>query len=405
MDDIAGARWPNGAAAADGSVEVCSRSKLVQSGRWASAFASERKDRRFYELVEDTIHPEFDYRYFVIKDGSGEVRAVQPFFILDQDLLVGASPRIGALTRFVRRLWPRWMRLRTLMVGCVAGEGHLDGEDAAMNGMHARLLAAAIVSHARELKAPLVVLKEFPARYRAVLDCFRDRGFTRVPSLPMVRLGIEYATFEDYMTSALSKRARRNLREKFRAAARAATIELEVVTDITPVIDAVYPLYLQVYERSKLHFEKLSEKFFCELGRAMPDKVRFFVWRQNGRIVAFVACMVQNDAFYAEYLGLDYTVALDLHLYHYAFRDMVSWAIANGHKRFCSSGLNYDPKLHLRYLLDPIDLYVRHTSSIFNVVLKWVLPWLEPTRYDKTLRQFANYDELWGTSRASPESA
>jgi hypothetical protein len=24
-----------------------------------------------------------------------------------------------------------------------------------------------------------------------------------------------------------------------------------------------------------------------------------------------------------------------------------------------------------------------------------ILPWLEPTRYDKTLKQFANYHELW----------
>src|SRR6202521_2837057 len=150
MDDITGARWPDDAAVAGGSVEVCSPSELVRCGRWASAFASERKDRRFYELVEDTIHPESDYRYFVIKDGSGEIRAIQPFFILDQDLLVGASPRIGALKRFVRRLWPSWMRLRTLMVGCVAGEGHLDGEDEAVHGAHARLLAAAILSHARE---------------------------------------------------------------------------------------------------------------------------------------------------------------------------------------------------------------------------------------------------------------
>ncbi|MGP0091679.1 MAG: GNAT family N-acetyltransferase [Xanthobacteraceae bacterium] len=404
MDDIADMCWPSGAPTADGSVDVWSRGQLVQCVRWANAFASERKDRRFYELVEETIHPEFDYRYFVIKDGSGEIRAIQPFFILDQDLLVGASPRIGALTRFVRRLWPRWMLLRTLMVGCVAGEGHLDGDDEAVNGAHARLLASAIVAHARQLKAPLVVLKEFPARYRAALDCFRDHGFARVPSLPMVRLGIEYASFEDYMTSALSKRARRNLREKFRSAARAAPIELEVIGDLTPIIDAVYPLYLQVYERSKLHFEKLTREFFCKLGRVMPDKAKFFVWRQNGRTVAFVACMLQDDAFYAEYLGLDYAVALDLHLYHYAFRDMVSWAIANGYKRLHSSGLNYDPKLHLRYLLDPIDLYVRHTSNVFNAVLKRALPWLEPTRYDRTLRQFANYDELWGNSAAAPKN-
>ena len=129
----------------------------------------------------------------------------------------------------------------------------------------------------------------------------------------------------------------------------------------------------------------------------MPDKVRFFVWRQNGKIVAFAACMIEGEAFYAEYIGLDYTVALDLHLYYYAYRDMVSWAIANGYKEFRSSGLNYDPKLHLRHLLAPIDLYVRHTSAILNAVLKFLLPLLEPTKYEKTLQKFANYEELWNS--------
>ena len=108
--------------------------------------------------------------------------------------------------------------------------------------------------------------------------------------------------------------------------------------------------------------------------------------------------MIEGDALYAEYIGLDYKVALDLHLYHYAVRDMTSWAITNGYKWLRSSGLNYDPKLHLRHLLDPIDLYVRHTSLIANTVLKRILPLIEPTRYDPTLKKFPNYAELWGKS-------
>ena len=106
--------------------------------------------------------------------------------------------------------------------------------------------------------------------------------------------------------------------------------------------------------------------------------------------------MIEGDAVYAEYIGLDYSVALDLHLYHYAVRDMISWAIARGYKWLRSSGLNYDPKLHLRHELDPIDLYIRHTSAIINAVLERILPWIEPTRYDPTLKKFANYRELWG---------
>jgi hypothetical protein len=404
MYQIARFAEPSNIAEPGGSVEVVSRLEAMQCRHWANAFGSEAKDRRYYELVEDTIHAEFDYRYFAVRDWNGEICGIQPFFILDLDLLVGTNPRIGRLTGFIRRLWPRFMHARTLMVGCAAGEGHLDGGDEFARRFNARLLASTIVREARGLKAGLVVLKEFPAKYRLPLECFIQNDFTRIPSLPNVRLNIDYSSFDEYMRRALSGGARRKLRIKFRATEKAPPIEMSIVDDITPIVDQVYPLYLQVYHRSKLHFEKLTKAYFCGLGRRIGDKVRFFIWRQNGELVAFVSCILQGDTIHAEYLGLDYAVALDLHLYHYTFRDLINWGIAGGYKWFRSTGLNYDPKLHLRYQLDPIDLYVRHTSTICNSVLSRILPWLEPTRYDKTLKTFANYDELWAsTGRAKSE--
>lgn len=376
-------------------VEVAERDSLRLLPFWQVAFAAERKDHRYYELIEDTLHPEFDYRYFVIRDESGKAQGVQPFFLVDQDILVGLGSRFRPLIGTLRKVWPRFMRSRVLMVGCVAGEGHLDGGGACDRG-NAQVLASSIAVHARALDARLVVLKEFPARYRLALDCFLLAGFTRIPSMPMTRLCIDYPSFEDYMNRALNSATRRKLRKKFQAAERAPPIQMSVVDDVAPVIDQVYPLYVQVYQRSKLRFEKLTEQYFCELGRRMGDKVRFFLWRQNGRIIGFVACIVHGDAIYAEYIGLDYAVALDLHIYHYAVRDMISWAMANGYKWFHSSGLNYDPKLHLRHVLDPVDLYVLHTSKAINALMRCILPLIEPTRYDKTLAKFSNYHELWG---------
>ena len=43
-----------------------------------------------------------------------------------------------------------------------------------------------------------------------------------------------------------------------------------------------------------------------------------------------MSCLVEGDELRAEYIGLEYPVALDLHLYFYSFRDVVSWAIASG---------------------------------------------------------------------------
>jgi hypothetical protein len=377
-----------------GGVELMSRAELAHCRHWRTAFVGSRKDHRFYELVEDTIQQGFDYRYFAIKGRDGEVLAIQPFFILDQDLLGGVTSKMRAIVDWARRVWPRLLKMRTLMVGCAVGEGRLDGGELSHES-NAQLLASAIVAHARDLRAPLIVLKEFPARFRKPLKCFLHHGFTRVPSLPMTRLNIDYPSFDAYMARALNSATRRKPRKKFEAAAMAPAIAMSVLDDVTSVIDDVYPLYLQVYNRSKLHFEKLTASFFIGLGRLMPDKVRFFLWRQNGQIVAFTLCMIEGDTLYAEYIGLDYSVALALHLYHYAVRDMISWAISQGYKRLCSSGLNYDPKLHLRHLLDPTDLYVRHTSVTANAVLKRILPLIEPTRYDHVVKKFPNYGELW----------
>ena len=112
-----------------------------------------------------------NYKYFAIEDEHREVIAIQPFFLLDQDLVAGVSLKIRVLIDSIRRVWPRFLKMRTLMVGCVAGEGHLDGDELSL-GSNAELLAAAVVTHAHDLKARLIVLKEFPAKYRVPLQSF-----------------------------------------------------------------------------------------------------------------------------------------------------------------------------------------------------------------------------------------
>jgi len=376
-------------------IEIASRAQIERCPGWSSAFANERKDHRYYEIVEDTIHQGFDYQYFVLKDEGGEIRAVQPFFMNDQDLLAGTGPKIRKLTGFIRRIWPRFMRMRTLMIGCAAGEGHLGAEDEPSRFLLAEHLARALPEQARHLKARLIVFKEFTAADRPVLSRLQRRGFTRIPSMPMTRVSLSFANFEDYLSTMVSRAMRSKLRRKYKASERRGSLEMRIVTDITPYIAEIYPLYLAVFEKSKLHFEKLTPEYFCAIGQKMPDKVLFFLWLHDGKIVSFNLCMINGNAICTEYLGLDYDVAYDLHLYFIAVRDVMEWAIANGYQWYCSTGLNYEPKYHLRHKLDPLDLYVKHTSSVFNFILKAALSFLEPVRYDQMLRRFSNYKDLY----------
>jgi predicted N-acyltransferase len=211
--------------------------------------------------------------------------------------------------------------------------------------------------------------------------------------MPATRLSLRHAGFEEYLGS-LGKATRKNLRRKFRKAALKAPIEFEVLGDVTPVVDELYPLYLQVYARSKLRFEKLTPEYFCRLGREMPERARFFVWRQEGKAIACSLCLVHEDTIYDEYLGLDYAVAYDLNLYFYTLRDVITWALRQGLQFYCSSPLNYDPKLHLGCELVPLDLYVMHTGALINPIFRRALHFLAPTKHDPVLKQFANAHEL-----------
>ena len=381
------------------AVVVLGRSELTAVEAWPHAFSHLRKDSRYYEIVEDTVCPEFKYRYFAIKTKAGDICAIQPFFVLDQDLLAGAGPRAKAFAEAIRRFWPRFLTLRTLMVGCAAGEGHLPAQEPGERLRQAQLLAANISTLARREKASLIVLKEFPARYRASLSCFLAQGFSMMPSMPMTRLDIaRYSSFDDYLNKAIKAKRRTEFRRKFKAAEQSGPIELTVTSNAEAAIDDMYGLYEQVYERSDLKFEKLTKSYFREIGQRMPDKARFFLWRQNGKLIAFSLCMIEGETLYGEYLGLDYSIALKLHLYFTVMRDIISWAIANGFKSIVSTSLGYGPKLQMRHVLEPLDLYIRHASPLMNAVLRRVLPLLEPTRDDETLKSFPNYSDL----RANP---
>jgi predicted N-acyltransferase len=379
---------------AEGTARVVSTEQLREFEPWQRAFIGKCKDHRFYEITSQTLGPNFEHHYLIIEDRTGAVRGVQPVFFLQQNLVEGI-PSIRGAVETVRARFPRFLTMRLLMVGNAAGEGHLSGANESDERFVADALAQILPIFARQAKASLIVFKDFPAHNRDMLATLTRNDFTRIPSMPMTELALEYRDFDHYVTT-LGASTRKDLRRKFRRIAEAEPITVEVVTDLTPYVDEVYPFYLQVHERSPMKFERLTPEYLSELGRRMPDRVRFFIWRQNGKAIAFSVALVHDGTIYDDYLGLDYRVALDLHLYFYTLRDILSWALGQGLKRYRSSPLNYQPKLHLGCELYPLDLYVRHTNPIVNKIFPPILKLLEPTRHDPVLQRFPNAHELHG---------
>jgi predicted N-acyltransferase len=375
-------------------LKVVTLAELQNCEAWKRALQNKCKDHRYYEIVEETLQDGFEHHQLLLEDDSGNARAIQPVFFVRQDLVEGVPGKISSIVDRIRKIFPRFLTMRVLMVGGAAGTGDLAATDESDETWVANALQASLSTYARQNKASLVVLKDFPATYRLELETFPINGYARIPSMPMTRLPLTYNNWDEYFRT-LSKATRKDLRRKFRKAERAPKIEMEVVSDIAaPLIDEIYPLYLAVHERSPLKFETLTKDYFRAIGRRMPDRARFFIWRQSGTIVAFSFCLVCNDKIYDECIGLDYSVALELHLYFYTLRDIISWALEQGLKYYYSNPLNYEPKLHLDCELVPLDLYVLHTNPVLNPIFRRLIKYLGPTRHDPILQRFSNADQL-----------
>jgi predicted N-acyltransferase len=375
-----------------GTARVVTSSELRDCAAWQRGFQNRCKDHRYYEIVEETLDG-FEHHHLLLEDNSGNARAIQPVFFVRQNLVEGVPGKISSIIDGVRKIFPRFLTMRVLMVGCAAGTGDLGVCDAKDEPWAADTLQASLATYAKQNKASLVVLKDFPATYRPGLEAFPTNGYARIPSMPMTRLHLQYHNWDEYFRT-LSKATRKDLRRKFRNAERAPKIEMEVTNEITTVVDEIYPLYLAVHERSPLKFETLTKDYFRSIAQRMPERARFFIWRQLGKIVAFSFCIVCDDRIYDECIGLDYSVALDLHLYFYTLRDIISWTLEQGLKYYYSNPLNYEPKLHLDCELVPLDLYIRHTNPLLNPIFRRLIKYLGPTRHDPVLQRFPNADQL-----------
>jgi hypothetical protein len=378
-----------------GRAVVADKVPLKDATIWEAGFSGAATDHRYYELTHDALQGQFSHYYLLLKDSDDVTRAIQPFFIVNQDIILGLPGLVTRITEKIRSRFPSVMKLPILMVGCSAGEGQLAENNGTLDAqwlVHA--LGEVLPRVARKLKTELIVFKDFPKANRPKLDKLKGFGFGRISSMPATKLELNYKNFDHYFDTALSAKMRKDLRRKFRKAAAGAPITMEVVQDITPFIEEAFPLYEQVVRKSKLKFEILTKRYFTALGQKMLNKAFFLVWRQEGRMVAFNSCIAHQGVLRDNYVGFDYTMALEYHLYFISRRDIFSWAIENGYHTYYSAPLNYDPKLHLRQQLSPLDLYVR-TSRIWpNSLFRLILPLMEPTRYDPIIKRFSNAHEL-----------
>ena len=274
-------------------------------------------------------HPPQDFCALITPSGT-------PAFIARFDLLTTADEalrrRVTALPLYAA--WGRLLRPRTCFIGTTVSEYALlpSGADADA------LVEEWVTQYAR--RHPFLIVKDIPqasplldrasnASACALAAACERAGFVLLEGQALAWVPIDFESNDDYLAQ-LSSGRRKDIRRKLRAR---ADLEIdEIATGDARFADAAlraafYALYLQVFQQSEIHFDRLTPAFFDALLQDASSGGVVFVYRRAARMIGWNLCFVVGDALVDKYVGFDYPAAREQNLY------FVSWMHNLDHAR------------------------------------------------------------------------
>lgn len=275
------------------------------------------------------------------------------------------------------RFWSRIFHFNTLFVGTTVTEfcpipSSIDTREAA-RFLKAEAKDGYSLVVVKDLPQQSVLTNEDEAeKNRFLIQALQDEGFLSVEGQALAYVPVDYLSLDDYL-SRFSKSRRKDFRRKMRAF---NDVNIEVLKSDAlllhdkDVLSHFYELYRQVYEQSDIHFDLLSQEFFCALMQSEDDRLRVFVYRDNNeRIIGFNICFVINDTLVDKYIGFDYPFATDNNLYYLSWFYNLEYARSSGLKCYIAGWT--DPEI--KSYLGAQFVYTRHMVFIRNPILRGIL--------------------------------
>ena len=334
---------------------------------WQAYFPAPYEGHWWYQVMERCgIQDQFTFLYAVVSDSSGTI-AIAPAFVMNVPMRLVLPPAILPLANLIGHIVPSALYQRTLFIGSpCSDEGHVGMLDGVNRLAVLSSIELAMVSRAKQLHASMRVWKDFPQQYAIDFTSLNAHLF-KVVSFPGTSVELPDATKEGYLATLKSSR-RNKLKKKLRLAAE-SPVDVEVIQQPdSEILNELFNLFWQTYEKGGTKFERLNRKFFDLI--AAETNSHFVILREqsNGKIVAFMLCFALGDQVINKFIGIDYQQPKEWFLYFKLWEAAVDWAAGIGAKSIQSGQTGYAPKIELGNQLVPLTNYCAHLNPVINWV-------------------------------------
>ena len=373
-------------------IEIFKKIAEIPQQTWNSVFPDVLEGYNFYKTLDESGFAQFKFRYILVYDGNLVVGAA-PCFLMDFPLDAGVQGGAKKITGFIRKILPSILNVKALLCGLPMDRGRMGVGGKDIQGV-VESICNGMEIIAKQERARIIAFKDFDSGYSGLLGPLLDEGFFRIEDMPTTVMEINFSTFQDYL-NRLSPASRYDMRRKFRKTDGRVEIKMRAVDRLNDEeLEAVYGLYLQTVNKQDIGFEIAPMKFFRAISDNMPSESKFFLWHIDERLAGFALCLFSQEYFIEIYLGFDYSIAYQYHLYFVKIRDLFNWCIEKGFKSYEMGITNYEPKKRLDFEFVRLHIYARHRNRMLNHFFKVSGRFLAPENFDPTLKKMKKEGKL-----------
>lgn len=377
---------------ADPKIKLSRKISEFSPHEWNKVFPPVLENYYFSKAIDEAGFTQFSFFYLMVYDKEIPIAAAS-FFTMNFPLDATVSGFFAKVLDLFRKAIPNFLRPKVLMCGLPMGLGRiglaLDYDQAQLM----EIIYESMEKIAREEKASMLIWKDFSKDYKGIFRPLLKKGFFEIESLPSTEMGINFKNFEDFL-KFLSPASREGLRRKFKKVDGKVKIDLEITSQLKePVLSEAMSLYMQTLKKNDLGMEVLPPEFFIKIAENMPNEVKYFLWRMEGRLVAFAFCLVSQERFIDYYLGFDYSIAYQYHLYFVRFRDLLNWCISKGIKTYEMGVTGYEAKRRLGFDFVRLYFYMKHRNAVINWFFKIFSPFFKPENFEPVFKDMKKAEQ------------
>lgn len=365
--------------------KLYNRIQNIPEKEWASIFPDALENYHFCKALDDSNFQGINFHYLIFYENQVPIGATT-LFIMDFQLDMAVQGWLKSLSRVIKKVFPDLFKVKIVFCGLPMTRGMIGISRYKEEIL--KMIVECMENLAKENKAAALVFKDFSAAYDELLQGLLNKEFNRIESMPSTIMNIGFGSFDEYLKT-LSSSSREGFKRKLKKIAQGPKFDLEVIDRVSLELSyQLHELYLQNFRIAQVEFEKLPLDFFFNISRNAPDRSKFFLWKLNGKLVAFAYCLVFEGYLLDYYLGFDYAFSHKYNLYFVRFWDLLNWCMNNKIKVYEMGQNSYEVKRRLGFDLMPLYAYCKPASKFFIPLFKFY------NKFDPVFENFKKQKEI-----------